>query len=156
MPLLADISPRRALVLLILAVAVLASGIWIAVKLTTDHLIDGDARSNAQDWAQYLAQNVPDLRQVAAGEQPSAASLDFLEKTRQAGPVLRYVIFNHYGYSQFQADRTKAAAVDISEFNRGPREAASDQADHHRHRKRRGARTAELFRTRLRSGRRTG
>ncbi|HVZ50366.1 MAG TPA: EAL domain-containing protein [Pseudolabrys sp.] len=124
MSLLADISPRRALVLLMIAVVLLASGIWMAIRLTTDHLIDSEARSDAQDWALYMAQNVPDLRQIAAGEQPSAASLDFLQKTIRSGPVVRYVIFNRYGYSQFLADHGKAAAVDVSQFSRAAEQAA--------------------------------
>jgi diguanylate cyclase (GGDEF)-like protein len=117
MAILADISRRRAIALLIFIVAVLTAGTWMAVKLTTDHLINDDARISARDWALYLAENVSDLRQIAAGEQPSAASMAFLERTRKASQVFRYVIFNRYGYSQFVADRQKTASADVSEFS---------------------------------------
>lgn len=117
MPILSNISFRRAIGLLIAILAILAAGTWLTVKITTDHLIDTDATTNARDWAKFLAANVTDLEQIANGEQPSTASLSFFEATRKAGQVYRYLIFNREGYSQLVSDQDKIAPVDLSEFN---------------------------------------
>ncbi len=64
----------RYLGLLGLALVILVGGTWITVKVTTDHLLYQNATRTAQNWAQYLAANVSDLEQIAAGETPSSAS----------------------------------------------------------------------------------
>ena len=117
MPILSNISFRRAIGILFVVLAILAGGTWITVRLTTDHLIDTDATANARDWAKFIAANVTDLEQIANGEQPSSASLAFFVATRKAGQVYRYLIFNREGYSQLVSDRDRIAPVDLSEFN---------------------------------------
>ena len=117
MPILADISFRRAIMLLVVAVFVLTAGTVITVKLTTDHLINDDARTDASDWAQFIAVNIPDLKQVAAGELPTASSMAFLRATQKYGQIFQYAIFNRHGYSQFEADREKIGLVGISKFS---------------------------------------
>ncbi len=117
MAFLSDISFRRAIGILVTVLAILTAGTWITIKVTTDHLIDTDATSNAQDWAKFVAANVTDLEQIANGEQPSSSSLAFFEATRKAGQVYRYLIFNRDGYSQLVADNDHIALVDLSEFN---------------------------------------
>jgi diguanylate cyclase (GGDEF)-like protein len=112
-----ELSLRRGLAILLAALAVLATGTWITVSSTTSHFIDSDAKSNAQDWANFIAGNVKDLEQIAKGEQPSNASLNFFEATRKAGQVFRYLIFNREGYSQLVFDHDRIALVDLSEFN---------------------------------------
>ncbi len=114
---LADITLRRGVALLVFVVLALAAGTWTVIKLTTDHLIDNDARISARHWAQYLASNIPDLQQIAAGELPSLESLKFLKDTQKSNQVFRYVIFNRYGYSQLIADRSKIAAVEVSQLS---------------------------------------
>ena len=103
--------------LLVIAVVILAAGTAMTVKLTTDHLIDDDARTDANDWAQFIAENVPDLKQIAAGELPNASSMAFLQATRKYGQVFRFVIFNRQGYSQLTGDREKIGLVGASEFS---------------------------------------
>ena len=117
MAFLADISFRRALGLLVLALGILLGGTWLTAKVLTDHLLNSDAEEVAFEWAGYLAGNVPDLAQIASGEQPSTTSMAFFQATRKAGQVYRYVIFNKEGYSQLVSDRTRIAPVDISEFS---------------------------------------
>jgi len=117
MAFLADISFRRALGLLVLALGILLGGTWLTAKVLTDHLLNSDAEETAFEWAGYLVGNVPDLAQIASGEQPSTVSMAFFEATRKAGQVYRYVIFNKEGYSQLVSDRTHIAPVDISEFS---------------------------------------
>jgi diguanylate cyclase (GGDEF)-like protein len=117
MAFLANISFRRAIVLLVIVVSILTAGTGMTVKLTTEHLINDDARTNARDWAQFLAANLTDLKQIAAGELPNASSLAFLEGTRKAGQVFRTVIFNRHGYSQLLADHEGIKPVDVSNFS---------------------------------------
>ena len=114
---LADISFRRAIGIMLTALAIIAGGTWSIVKITANHLLDADATSNARDWAGFIAANVTDLEQIANGEQPSTASLAFFEATRKAGQVYRYLIFNREGYSQLVSDHARIALVDLSEFN---------------------------------------
>ena len=107
----------RYLGLLVVVLGVLVGGTWFTVRITTDHLLYESATRTAQNWAQYLAANMNDLEQIAAGETPSTESIAFLEATRKSGEVFRYTIFNRYGYSILVAGREKVTPVDLSELN---------------------------------------
>jgi diguanylate cyclase (GGDEF)-like protein len=95
----------------------LIAGTWAAVKFATDYLLYQNATSTASGWARYLAENVGDLEQIAAGEQPSTTSMTFFKGARRGGQVFRYEIFNRQGYSQLASDQDKIAPVEISEFS---------------------------------------
>lgn len=114
---LSNISLRWAIGLVIPVLGVLLGGTWLTAKILTDDLLNKDATEAARTWAEFLAVNVPDLEQIAAGELPSTTSLAFFEATRKAGKVFRFVIFNKNGYSQLVSDRSRIAAVDLSEFS---------------------------------------
>jgi diguanylate cyclase (GGDEF)-like protein len=114
---LSNISFRRGIGLLILMLAILSGGTWATVKITIDHLLYQNATMAARNWAQYLSENATDLEQIAAGEQPSAASMVFFRAARDSGPVFRYEIFNREGYSQLISEHDKIAPVDVSEFS---------------------------------------
>jgi diguanylate cyclase (GGDEF)-like protein len=114
---LSDISLRRGIGLLVLVLAMLLGGTWATVEVTINHLLNQNAKDTAHDWAGFLAANVTDLDKIAAGEQPSAASLAFFQATRKAGKVFRYVIFNREGYSQLISDRDGTLLVSLSEFS---------------------------------------
>ena len=107
----------RYLGLLVVILALLVAGTWVTVKVTTDHLLYRNATEASRNWAQFLAANVPDLEQIAAGETPSSTSMEFLNATRHSEEVFRYVVFNRYGYSILVADRGKVAPIDLSEFD---------------------------------------
>jgi diguanylate cyclase (GGDEF)-like protein len=102
---------------LVVILAVLVGGTWTAVKVTTDHLLYQNATSTARSWATFLAASVVDLRQIADGEQPSAASMVFFQSARKSGEVFRYEIFNRDGFSQLKSDHDKIALVDMSEHS---------------------------------------
>jgi diguanylate cyclase (GGDEF)-like protein len=114
---LSDISLRRGIGLLVLVLALLLGGTWATVEVTINHLLNQDAKDTARNWASFLAANVTDLDKIAAGEQPSAASLAFFQATRKAGEVFRYVIFNREGYSQLVSDRDGTVLVSLSEYS---------------------------------------
>ena len=103
--------------LLIVVLGVLVGGTSFIVRATTDHLLYQNATRTAQNWAQYLAANLSDLEQIAAGETPSSESIAFLQATRKSSEVFRYTIFNRYGYSIMVAGREKVTPVDLSEYN---------------------------------------
>ena len=111
---LSDITFRRGLPLFVLALVLLIGGTWMTVRLTTNHLVDQYVQGTAHDWAQFLADNVTDLGEIADGEQPSDASIAFFNATRKSEQVFRYVIFNRSGYSQLVVDRHRIAPVDLS------------------------------------------
>jgi diguanylate cyclase (GGDEF)-like protein len=114
---LSDISLRRGVGLLVLVLAMLLGGTWATVEVTINHLLNQTAKDTARNWAGFLAANVTDLDKIAAGEQPSAASLAFFQATRKAGEVFRYVIFNREGYSQLVSDRDGTVLVSLSEYS---------------------------------------
>ncbi|MBX2804928.1 MAG: GGDEF-domain containing protein, partial [Hyphomicrobiales bacterium] len=114
---LADKIVQRGVALFIGILVVLVGGTFLAINLTTSHLVNEDARSTAREWAQFIAANVTDLKQIASGETPSSATMDFLGKAKNARRVSRYVIYNSQGYSQFIASREMISSVDLSEYN---------------------------------------
>jgi diguanylate cyclase (GGDEF)-like protein len=101
----------------VVVLAILVGGTWAAVKVTTDSLLYQNAASTARSWATFLAASVTDLEQIADGEQPSAASMVFLQSVRKSGEVFRYEVFNRDGYSQLTSERDKIAFVDVSEYS---------------------------------------
>jgi diguanylate cyclase (GGDEF)-like protein len=111
------VSIARNVGMVVAVFGMLIAGTWAAVKSATDHLLYQNATSTASGWARYLAENVGDLEQIAAGEQPSTTSMTFFKGARRGGQVFRYEIFNRQGYSQLASDQDKIAPVEISEFS---------------------------------------
>src|SRR3984885_13176754 len=107
----------RNLAIFAVVLGILVSGTWGTVKITTDHLLYQDATSTAHSWARFLATSVPDLEQIAGGEEPSAASMAFLQSARKSGEVFRYVIFNRDGFVQLVSERDQVSLVDLSEHD---------------------------------------
>lgn len=117
MPVIAKMSIARNISVLLAVLGILVGGTWMTVRITTDHLLYQNATATAQSWARFLTASVADLEQIASGEQPSAASMTFLQSVRKSGEVFRYEIFNRDGYSQLVSERDKIALVDLSEHN---------------------------------------
>lgn len=107
----------RYVVTLIAILAALVGGTWITIRTTTDYLLYNNATRTAENWAQYLATNVRDFEQIAAGETPSSASMAFFEATRKSREVFRYTIFNRSGYSVLVSDRDKVTPVNLSDYS---------------------------------------
>ena len=76
---------RRTAIVSLIALAALTGGTFAAVKLATDHLLYREATSAAQNWARYLGENVQDLEQIAAGEQPSSHSIGVFQFAQRVG-----------------------------------------------------------------------
>jgi diguanylate cyclase (GGDEF)-like protein len=107
---------RRTAPLIVLALTALIAGTLATVKVATDSLLHHRATTKAERWAHYVADNVDDLEQIAAGEQPSVASMAFFQWSMRVGTVFRYEIYNRQGFSQLVADQQRTALVDVSEF----------------------------------------
>jgi diguanylate cyclase (GGDEF)-like protein len=116
MRVLADLSLRRGVAVLLTALCLLIAGIWVGTKVTTDYLLYKNATSTARNWARLLAETVPDLEQIAAGEKPSRASMTLFEWAQKAGQVFRYEIYNPEGYSQLASDHG-VTQVNLSTFS---------------------------------------
>jgi diguanylate cyclase (GGDEF)-like protein len=108
---------RQYVVVLISVLIVLTGGIMMIVKVTTNYLLYREATTIADNWARYLTESVTDLAQIAAGEQPSAASAAFFKAAQKSGTVFRYEIFNREGYSMFTSDRDETALLDVSQYS---------------------------------------
>ncbi|MGA7958376.1 MAG: GGDEF domain-containing protein [Xanthobacteraceae bacterium] len=116
MRVLADLSLRRGVAVLLTALCLLIGGIWVGTKITTDYLLYKDATSTARNWARLLAETVRDLEQIAAGEKPTRASMTLFEWAQKAGQVFRYEIYNPEGYSQLASDHG-VTQVNLSTFS---------------------------------------
>jgi diguanylate cyclase (GGDEF)-like protein len=114
---LANLPLLRGIGTLAFVISVLTGGTWLTMKFATDHLLYQEATETARDWAQFIAESVSDLEQIAAGEQPSVASIAFFQATRKTSQVFRWEVFNPEGYSQLAADRNAIALVNLSEFS---------------------------------------
>src|SRR5271155_1019086 len=114
---LAKMTLRRNIGVFVVVLGILSGGTWATVKITIDYLLYQNATSVARSWAQYLTENTADLEQIAAGEQPSTASMLFFKAARKSGAVFRFMIFDPKGYSQLLSDHDTIALVDVSEFN---------------------------------------
>jgi diguanylate cyclase (GGDEF)-like protein len=110
-------SIQRNIGALVAVLCILVFGTWTIVKVTTDSLLYQDATSTARNWARYLAESVGDLEQIAAGEQPSTASMAFFGAAQKSGEVFRYEIFNREGYSQLISDHRTIGVVNLSEYS---------------------------------------
>jgi diguanylate cyclase (GGDEF)-like protein len=116
MKLLTNISLRHGTTMLVAALCFLIGGILVGTKVTTDYLLFEDATSTARNWARVLAETVTDLEQIAAGEEPTKASMTLFEWAQKAGQVFRYEIYNREGYSQLVSDHG-VTQVNLSTFS---------------------------------------
>jgi|HubBroStandDraft_4_1064222.scaffolds.fasta_scaffold17647_2 diguanylate cyclase (GGDEF)-like protein len=116
MKLLTNISLRHGIAMLMAALCFLIGGILVGTKVTTDYLLFEDATSTARNWARVLAETVTDLEQIAAGEEPTKASMTLFEWAQKAGQVFRYEIYNREGYSQLVSDHG-VTQVNLSTFS---------------------------------------
>src|SRR5580700_6003116 len=111
-----NMAVRRGGLFLAIAFCVVVGGTTAIVRVATEHLPYRDATSTARNGARLLAESVGDLEQIAAGEQPSNASMTFFRWAENAGQVFRYEIYNREGYSQLVSDHG-VTQVNLSTFS---------------------------------------
>jgi diguanylate cyclase (GGDEF)-like protein len=109
-------------------IVVLLAAVWAAAFVTSrtvNHLLLQDAEVTGEAWARYLAANVADLEQIAAGQPPSPESITFFEKAQQVGDVFLYKIFDAEGGLRLvsnELDTAGQAAESIPAHNPGAAE----------------------------------
>jgi diguanylate cyclase (GGDEF)-like protein len=86
------------------ALAMAVGGTWAVSETTIEHLLHHDAVSAGSAWAGYLAKNVEDLDQIAAGQKPSADSQRFFDRVQEVGQVFRYIIYDPQGHVRLLSD----------------------------------------------------
>jgi diguanylate cyclase (GGDEF)-like protein len=94
-----------------LVVVLFVVGVGAVLKTTVDYLLYWDATAAAESWARYVAENVTDLEDIAAGEQPSAESMAFLIRTQQIRYVFGFEIIDFYGNVQLISDGSKISSL---------------------------------------------
>ncbi|MYZ47503.1 putative bifunctional diguanylate cyclase/phosphodiesterase [Propylenella binzhouense] len=101
----------------------LMAAVWGAIEVTSrtvENLLVEDARAEGRSWAQYLAGNIPDLPEIAAGAAPSAATMEFFARAQNVGDVFLYKIFDSEGRLRLASDRLEEAgnpAQEIAKHN---------------------------------------
>lgn len=95
---------------LIVAVVIAATALllgagtyWIATS-TVDRMVRKDAETAAFGWANYLSENLSDIASIAAGAEPSAESLAFIESAESVGQVFRFKLFDPEGRLRLVSD----------------------------------------------------
>jgi diguanylate cyclase (GGDEF)-like protein len=105
------LSALKATAIVGLMVLLFAVGVGVVLKKTVDYLLYWDATAAAESWARYVAENVTDLEDIAAGAQPSAESMAFLIRTQQIRYVFGFEIINSFGNVQIFSDGSKISSI---------------------------------------------
>src|ERR1700722_5575711 len=86
-------------------------GVGEVLRRTIDYLLYWDASEAAESWARYVAENVPDIEDIANGELPSVESMTFLIRTQQIRHIFGFEIINLYGNVQLSSDGSKISNI---------------------------------------------
>ena len=101
------------------------AGVGQVLKATVDNLLYWDATAAADSWAQYVAENVTDIEEIADGQQPSAESMAFLIRTQQIRHVFGFDIIDLYGNVQLTSDGSKISSIGGAEHSDGAARSAA-------------------------------
>ncbi len=86
------------------ALVVLIGGTFLIMLVTVNGLLYHDIESTSRKLAKQVTENVADLRQVAAGAEPSPESKMFFAKIRHSGDIFRFKIFDAAGKLRLTSD----------------------------------------------------
>ncbi len=103
-------SLRTAGIVATVAVA-LGVGVGTVLKLTVDDLVLWDAAAAAESWARYVAENVADIDEIAAGRTPSAQSMEFFIRSQKIRHVFGFDVIDLSGNVQLTSDGSKIINV---------------------------------------------
>lgn len=92
-------------------VLVVGAGVTQILKSTVDNLLYWDATAAAESWAKYVAENVIDIEDIAAGRPPSAESMVFFIRTQQIRHVFGFEIIDLRGDVQLASDGSKISST---------------------------------------------
>jgi diguanylate cyclase (GGDEF)-like protein len=92
------------LVAVLVISASLAGGTYWVIDTTVDRMVRKDAEAAAMGWGKYLAANLADLPEIAAGQLPTLESVRFIERAREVGQVFRFKLFDRTGQLRLVSD----------------------------------------------------
>ena len=67
------------------------------IHASTRQLLEAEARLDAEQWSRDLLQDVDDLKRIAAGNPPAAATVNYLEHARRTGQVFSFRVYDAGG-----------------------------------------------------------
>jgi len=88
---------HRSLAILVITFALILGATLSVVKVTSDYLLHQNAASSAYNWAHLFVESLTDIEQIAAGQEPSQASLAFLEWSQRSGRLFRGAVYDSQG-----------------------------------------------------------
>jgi diguanylate cyclase (GGDEF)-like protein len=95
---------RNIVLFIALALVLLAAG-YLMVLTSTDRLIQSESRHRAESWASALMAEVPDIKEIVEGRQPTQGSLLFMEQARTIGHIRAYKLYNAQGKLVLASDQ---------------------------------------------------
>ena len=87
----------QALMTLVAGLSILMGSAGLVLNHTIDTVIEREAELKARNWARYLAEGLPEIEKVVAGEALSPASRAFIESINSNGNVFRFKLFDAEG-----------------------------------------------------------
>jgi diguanylate cyclase (GGDEF)-like protein len=82
----------------------LAGGAYWVLSSTVDRMVRSDAEHTAEGWNRYIAQQLRDLEQIAAGSKPSMESERIIRNASLVGNVFRFKVFDPSGQLRLVSD----------------------------------------------------
>ena len=110
----------RRVALLILAVATFIGGAVAIERLTISRLLHDDAVSTGRSWAEFMAKNIGDLKEIAAGGNATQETETFLSNVKTVGRVFLFKIYDAEGRPRFVSDdlpEESGDEADLSQHN---------------------------------------
>ncbi|HZP21261.1 MAG TPA: EAL domain-containing protein [Bauldia sp.] len=102
----------------------LVAGAIFIQRMAMDRLLYQDAVATGRTWAEYVATNLSDIRQIAEGRDPSPESRDFLDHARKTGQVFLFKIYDATGRVRYESDALPAGETDEEDLAEHNPEAA--------------------------------
>lgn len=79
------------------------------ISYTVDRAVSSDASRKATDWAEYMKQKVPDLKELIVTGKPTDVQIREIRESSKAGDVFRFKLFNADGNLVLVSDELEAA-----------------------------------------------
>ncbi|MGH6922587.1 MAG: putative bifunctional diguanylate cyclase/phosphodiesterase [Propylenella sp.] len=95
----------RSLAVLTFTFVILLGGMLAALKVTSDYLLRQTASSSALIWANRIADNLSDIKDIAAGRPPSPESASFLTWAQESGRLFRSAVYDQDGVLRLASER---------------------------------------------------
>lgn len=105
--------------ILLMALTLVAGGYYI-IKTNVDQLIVKDAEIASYNWAEYFAENLDNIAEIASGAGLAQGDLEFVKKAEHVGNVFRFKLFDATGRLRLvsdELDKEIAEGPSLSDHN---------------------------------------